>query len=496
MRYVCIPEELPIRAVRASDSCLSPGRYETFIPPAQNSASHFAPLDKLVVFRKSQIKAKKDAWYLYAEIGDIDVATGGVSFRKLRGYQLPTRTPRIAQFGDVLISSVRTYRRGIGYVSSEEENQVTTNAVINICGVTDHAPGMTLLYVYSFLRSDFFVAQVWSLLNRGVYPRMDRGALNKIRIPIPSETKVIQYVSTLMQVIVDKEKEIRRRDASIGLELDREIGSNQRPRASFCFEFPDIGEIKRVGRLDTGMYERHFKETMFRIENYTYGTGRLVDFGLFSRRGPNLAVSVSGRSIYSETQLWPNYYRLVLPEHISEFRTIGKEMWLGNPRNLEALYFGDILFSARGDMGRTVILAESPGKATTNFDGIMINSKGTPRLSLNIYIGLMLDHYRRIGLLETIGHGSGAASFTSAHLEELPFPRVHDKEEERIAHLYHNPVSPPAEPLTLNSFVDRHRRWNGELGIWELDREMKLLQGTLADVQEKIIAGETVSVPM
>ena len=40
---------------------------------------------------------------------------------------------------------------------------------------------------------------------------------------------------------------------------------------------------------------------------------------------------------------------------------------------------------------------------------------------------------------------------------------------------------------TLATFVAWHREWNDNLGIWELDREMKTLQRTLDEVQEQII---------
>jgi hypothetical protein len=49
--------------------------------------------------------------------------------------------------------------------------------------------------------------------------------------------------------------------------------------------------------------------------------------------------------------------------------------------------------------------------------------------------------------------------------------------------------------VTLTNFLAWHREWNQDLGIWELDREMKALQMTLTAVQEKIIEGQTVKLP-
>jgi len=49
--------------------------------------------------------------------------------------------------------------------------------------------------------------------------------------------------------------------------------------------------------------------------------------------------------------------------------------------------------------------------------------------------------------------------------------------------------------LTLKNYVSWHQEWNEGLGIWELDLEMKVLQQTLASVQEDIIEGRTVKLP-
>src|SRR5579862_1567971 len=117
MKYVRVPRELHISDVLTEEACFSPGRYVRFIPPKQKGASHYVPLDKLVTVREEVVKARKEETYRYAEIGDINVATGGIDFREMKGYRLPTRRPARAKSGDVLISTVRTYRKGIGLVS-------------------------------------------------------------------------------------------------------------------------------------------------------------------------------------------------------------------------------------------------------------------------------------------------------------------------------------------------------------------------------------------
>jgi hypothetical protein len=80
------------------------------------------------------------------------------------------------------------------------------------------------------------------------------------------------------------------------------------------------------------------------------------------------------------------------------------------------------------------------------------------------------------------------------YFDYLPFPRFPDSVRQSIARLYHHPAQPPAQKQTLASFVAWHKEWNKNLGIWEIDREMKTLQRTLAEVQEQIIEGRTVQI--
>ncbi len=315
MRYVSVPKELQLSDIRANGACFAPGRYVRFIPPKALSKNNFAPLDKLILLRDSRIVPKKDKIYQYAEIGDIDVATGGIVFRSMNGYHLPTHRPSIAKHGDVLISTVRTYRKGIGYVAGDGHNLVTTNAVLNICGVTDFSPNLTLLYVYSFLRTDFLVEKVWSMLNRGLYPRMDKGALDNILIPISADKFVIRYVSVLMRAIIEKEKAIRDKSDVIHRFIQSELEENQKNR-QFQYLFPSISDLSSLRRFDAAIYGQGYKSKIWLVENYTHGYETPSKAGFTITSGPSLEIKIIRTRIDSESYR-PGYYTLILPTNIS-----------------------------------------------------------------------------------------------------------------------------------------------------------------------------------
>jgi len=463
-----------------------------FIPPTQKLASSFAPLDKLVVIRDEPIKAKNDQVYRYAEIGDIDVTTGGVSFRSMQGYQLPSKRVARTQAGDVLISTVRTYRKGIGLVTDRGPNLVTSLAVLNICDVTREVPGLTLPYLYAFLRSDFFVEQVWSLLHRGVYPRMDTGALGRIQIPISTEP-VCRYVAGLALAIADKEQATRERNRDIDRAIRNELEKNQRS-GDFRYEYPTREQLAKQGRFDAAVYSEAFRREEFKIKNYKHGWANYKQLGFSIGRGQNLQVSCIGHSIYSDS-MRSNFYRLIAPTDISEFRTVQAFRYLGNKRHLELVKRGDVIFGAEGFCkGRCVILVDEQHKTISNIHGVVFQPIDGS-MTKGIFLGCFLGYLRDVGIVDAIGAGGSGGSLAIGYLEQVPFPRFPNEVQNKIAGLYHRDGTLPQSDVNLENFVDWHRKWNEGLGIWELDRELKRLQATLADVQQKIITGRHVQLP-
>jgi hypothetical protein len=112
-----------------------------------------------------------------------------------------------------------------------------------------------------------------------------------------------------------------------------------------------------------------------------------------------------------------------------------------------------------------------------------------------IFLGCFLGYLRKVGIVDAIGAGGSGGSLAIGYLDKVPLPRFPDEIRKGIARLYHNPVAAPKRGNGEN-LAEWHRKWNDKLGIWELDSEMKKLQTTLADVQEKIIEGREVDLKL
>jgi hypothetical protein len=495
MKYVHVPRELTSNDVRAEDYSFSAGHYVRFVPPINKTASDYLPLDQLVTVRDEPVHVNRRELYRYAEIGDIDVTTGGITFRDLRGWQLPTPRPARAEHGDVLISTVRTYRKGIGYVLEAGANIVTTNALLTLSGVTEDAAdaGVTLPYVYAFLRSNFFTEQVWSLLNRGVYPRMDTGALNRITLPIAQSEQTCRYVAALALAIAEKELSIRTRSDAIQAAIDHELRTNQK-LDTFVYQFPTRDEVVQLRRIDAAIYSREYRSKIWLIQNYRRGSRTPTETGFSITPGPSLEIKILRTRIDSAVPK-PGFYTLLIPANISEYGTMSSIVWMGTGKSLPLLRPGDILFGEAGfQKGRSLVLIDGFDKATTNAHGLYARRSDND-LTKSIFFRCIFNWYRSERLIDLMAVGGSGGHFSPEYFDFVLIPNFPEELQAGVARMYHSPAEKPAKKLTLTNFVEWHREWNQDLGIWELDREMKALQLTLSLVQERVIAGKTVTLP-
>jgi len=365
-------------------------------------------------------------------------------------------------------------------------------------GILRLHPSINRHYFFSFLKHPIFKAQLLSKVPRGATIAHAKSLWLDCVIPFPKQrnaSRAIRYVAALMEAIVDKEKAIRAKNRSIDQAIVTELLRGQKKHSTFQATPVMSNELRKLTRLDAAMYVDDFKRKQFLIENYAPGCATYEDLGFEISRGQNLQVSCIGKSFYSDEPR-PGFYRLAAPSDLSEDRTVRQFRYLGNKKQLSLLRKGDVVFGAEGFCkGRVVILADEMRRTITNIHGVIFHPKDGDIVK-GIFLGCFLGYLRDEGIVDAIGAGGSGGSLAIGYFHHVIFPRFPRTVQESIAELYHNPASSPQRPCTLRNFVAWHREWNDQLGIWELDREKKTLQKTLLEVQQQIIDGETVAVPL
>lgn len=362
-------------------------------------------------------------------------------------------------------------------------------------GIVRLRPSINRHYLFAFLKHVLFKTELLSMVPRGATIAHANELWLDCRIPFPSQRDaddVIAYVAALTEAVVEKEKAIRVRSDEILASVETELTANQ--TSSFCYEHPTRDEIARLGRFDAAIYGYEYKTKIARILNYRRGYRTPSAAGFTIIPGPSLEIKLLLTRLDSETPK-PGFYQLLIPANISEYGTMDAITWLGTARELPLLHAGDILFGEAGfHKGRSIVLIDEPERATTNAHGLYAR-RNDGDLAQSIFFRCIFNWYRSQRLIDLMAVGGSGGHFSPDYFDFVLIPKFPGALQDKIVRLYHNSVPPPEHKATLANFVAWHREWNKNLGIWELDREMKTLQQTLAAVQEEIIEGRTVKVP-
>jgi type I restriction enzyme S subunit len=360
-------------------------------------------------------------------------------------------------------------------------------------GVLRLHPKIDRFYFFAFLKHPLFKTQLLARVPRGATIAHAKSLWLDCSVPFPNQrdsTRVVRYVSALTEAIFDKEAAIRARHSSILAAIDDELCQNS-SGARFRYEYPTSAELAVTGRMDTSLYCEGFSRFKHKIGSYRHGATCLSQLGVISRRGPNLAVSVIGRSIYSDTPR-SGWYELIRPVNIGEYGTLIKREWLGSRKSLPVVKPGDLILGCEGfEKGRTIVILSERDRCTTNFHGAVLSWPGA-EVWQTVFVRCYLAYLRECGVVDWVGVGGSGGHMSPEYFDYLPFPRFPDDKQGEIARLYHNLGATVPEVVTLDDFVEWHRRRNVSLGIVELDFEAQELKRLLLEVQEQIIDGKTV----
>lgn len=486
-KYIRTPRSISFNEIQENNYCFAPSKYSRFIP---TESVNYITLDELITETVQKTKISTKSQYKYSEIGDINVENGFVENNSYYGINMPSDNPKTIKEHDIVISTVRTYRGGIGYITDDSNNQCCSPAMIVI---RDVKHTITKEYLFAILRNEFFIEQVLGFLNRGMYPRLDKEAMKHILIPIPKNEEILNFISVLVKAYLNKLTLIKERHQAILTLIEQELLNNQKPN-QFKFELPTIKEIEESSRLDTNLYRKHFKEIVFQIKNYINGFQTIEKLGFSLSRGQNLQISNIGDSIYSKKK-YEKFYTLMLPKFISKYGTVYTVEYLGNSNSLKTLKQGDLIFGAEGfEKGRSIVIIQEEAKVITNIHGITIQQE-EHNVSKAIFIKCFLDYLRNKGLIDLYAVGGNGGSLAQKYWEIIPFPSFPKEKQTEIAKLYHNPENYyQTNIFTLDNFLEQDNLFNQTAGIYELDKTAKQLKQILNQAIENIINDKPVTI--
>lgn len=350
-------------------------------------------------------------------------------------------------------------------------------------------------YIFAFLKSNILKEQVNTSPSGGIkgLDTFKNSYLLNAKIPFPKDNITIKYVELMVQAIINKEIAIKTKHQNILNMIQKELEDNQ-GTDTFSYSLPTINEIIELDRIDSCLYSEDFKKKEFLITNYKNGTSKITDLGFKFVRGNNLAISVIGKSIYSDKE-YNRFYTLILPKNISKYGTLNKIQYLGNKSKLLEIKKGAIIFGAEGnEKGRSWIVLDESHNTITNFHGLTLYQEHS-NIQKSIFIKLFLDYLRAKGMIDAYATGGNGGSLSIRYWNVIPFPNFAYEKEKEIVKLYHNPdVVYDSCECSVDDFIKYDNDFNSNAGIYELDKSMKLLKAKLEEVINDITDDKMVNI--
>ncbi|MCT8753503.1 hypothetical protein KZ335_11195, partial [Glaesserella parasuis] len=220
-------------------------------------------------------------------------------------------------------------------------------------------------YLLPMMKHAIFREQLDFIVPKGATIRHAKTLFLDCEIPMPNENaeNVIQFVENLTQAIVNKQRLIKQRHQEILALIEKELLDNQKDN-TFSYNYPSISYIQENGRMDATFYSEYYKKLMFPVLNYGYGYAPLTEQGLELKPGPSLEIKLLETRIDSDFFI-KGFYRLITPKQILNTGVIDKERFIGTPKKIPTIKFGDILFGESGT-GRTMVYLDNCNNTINN----------------------------------------------------------------------------------------------------------------------------------
>lgn len=494
--YIKIPNSISFNSIVEKDYTLSSSQYMDLIMP-----------NKKFLFVRDFLDRKLQRNDLGVEVGSLNyIGQSTHYFVRTKALQAHSFLPEITsetalpimpssfvkmnlKQGDLLISKDSNIGEAV-ILDKDYPNFMLSGAIYRL-PVTKKK-----YYLFAFIKHNIFREQLDFMVPKGATIRHAKTLFLDCKIPMPNHDSenVINFVEVLTHAIINKEKLIKARHERILKTIETELLENQKPN-QFNFELPRINELEEVGRLDTNLYRKNFKNVVFNIQNYKNGFYTISDLGFTLSRGQNLQVSNIGESVYSKKK-YSNFYTLMLPKFLSKYGTVDKIEYLGNQNaNLKTLQKGDLIFGAEGfEKGRSIVIIEEQSRVITNIHGITIQQK-EHNVNKAIFVKCCLDYLRHKGLIDLYAVGGNGGSLAQKYWEIIPFPKFDKSQQDSIAKLYHNiEAEYKSNTFTLANFLDKDNEFNEYAGIYELDKTTKQLREILNNTIDDIVNDRKVNI--
>lgn len=494
MTYIAIPKEISASEMAGNNFSFSPSQYKRIQIP-----------NKKVLFVREFLSRKLTSADLGYEPGSIHyVNKSDYYFFRTKALQDHSFLPDITSESLIPLSPKGFFNQDLkeGDLIISKDSNIGEIIILDrdypncmLSGALYRLPiKKHKYYLLAFIKHKVFREQLDFMVPKSATIRHAKTMFLDCKIPLPksNEEQIINYVEIITQSIINREKEIKRKHNEIHNTIHLELSNNQKKK-SFQYVHPTFQELKQDKRIDAGFFCEEHKRLTFATINYIHGYSTLDKQGLKLLPGPSLEIKLLGTRIDSEIEL-EGFYRLITPKQIQNYGTVTHYEYIGTPRKIAPIRYGDILFGESGT-GRTMVYLDRHEKTINNAHAHLLRPiEGECSLEKAITIRSVLQYYKEIGITDFLTVGGSGGHLSPSYFNRVYIPNFQHRIQKKISTLYHNPLA-KIEPqkLSIKNFLDKDSSYIREAGISELDATSKKLKLRLDTVLHAIVNNEDVN---
>ncbi len=495
MKYIDIPKEIGFNEIIGNNYSLSASQYKNLVIKNNN-------LLTVKSFLSRELKRSD----LGTEIGSLNyIDRSSVFFMRTKALQYHSFIPDInkesalpimprcfrqmnLKKGDFLISKDSNIGESV-ILDKDYPNFMVSGGIYKL-PIAKHT-----YYLFAMLKHSIFKDQLDYLVPKSATIRHAKTKFLDVKIPIPNVNKqqVMKYIELLTVSVINKEIEILNKNKKIHQLIIDELDNNQQTN-KFNYEFPSYEDLIINKRIDAGFYSEDHQQKIFKVKNYSRGFKPLDQQGLLPIPGPSLEIKLLGTRIDSKKEI-NGFYRLITPKQITDFGTVEYFDFIGTPKEIKPIKFGDILFGESGT-GRSMVYLDYHAKTINNAHAHILRPKKQEcSLEKAIFVRAILSYYKNIGVIDYMTVGGQGGHLSPSYFDRIYIPEFPTYQQKAISKLYYNPKAKiKAIGLTLNNFELVDQSFVNDAGITELDESIKKIKKQLNFVIEQIINDKTVGI--
>ncbi|WP_336989726.1 hypothetical protein [Bacillus infantis] len=337
-------------------------------------------------------------------------------------------------------------------------------------------------FLVGILKSNYFKEYLDIVTPGGSTLRHSKLLALDFKVPYSVEKKEeMNYISLLVQNLLDKEKQLQNKRKQIDNLISSEIKNNCNLKNISGYKLPKSSKIKEEVRVDTGIYSEEYFNLVQMITNHNNGHYYLDRSSVGPGKTPkDYKYTLEKRD---NTYLW------ITPKNITSLE-LNYETFINTKEATKVKEF-DIILSGIRYLGYGFFV-DKDTTVYSNQNTLVVSHSEDPKEQIFLLafftstVGKKLQYSWRVdGLVPIIYRDD---------FIKIPIPNFEEGKRNEIVNLYYNNEFLLNNDISASNYLRVMKSRNNNIGIYQLNKEILFLKKKIQETVDAFVLGKEISI--